>query len=238
MNWDLEGQHLNIGQDGEFIVAMGGGPLPHSDAILLATFQLLVAEPYPNIVILGAGTDPECLGARSDGVGALARPEHAHPPAAIHRRQRVAGINWGPPVGIGRPAPLATLTGGSVELQWPAPDDPGEGCHLYRRDDTGADLRLTDQPAGRLRIHPVFHRPSHRICPGHGSVLQLLCGHRTGSKATAARKRKSGSQASTGPDAPAAQRAESLQSADGDPVRTGKTAAGPGVPSTMSPDAW
>ena len=68
-------------------------------------------------------------------------------------------------VGIERPAPLATLNGGSVQLEWLAPDDIGDGCHLYRRDDTGGDLRLTDQPltgfASTLYFtdHPTGYAP-------------------------------------------------------------------------------
>jgi hypothetical protein len=57
----------------------------------------------------------------------------------------VAGINWSA-VGIGHPAPRATLAGSVVELEWPVPEEPDSGCHVYRRDESGAEIRLTDQP--------------------------------------------------------------------------------------------
>jgi len=57
----------------------------------------------------------------------------------------VAVINWSA-VGIGHPAPRATLAGGAVELQWPLPEEAGDGCHVYRRDTAGHEIRLTDHP--------------------------------------------------------------------------------------------
>ena len=44
LSWDLMGQAVNFGQGNELIVGIGGPPLPYSDSVLLATFQLYVAE--------------------------------------------------------------------------------------------------------------------------------------------------------------------------------------------------
>ena len=52
LGWTLEGQNINVGQYNEFIVGIGGSPLPYSPQVLLATFQLMVAQTYPNIVNL------------------------------------------------------------------------------------------------------------------------------------------------------------------------------------------
>jgi hypothetical protein len=164
--WDLEGQHLNIGQDGEFIVALGGSPLPYSPAVLLATFQILVAEPWPNIVYLELGP-----------IQTPSVPDQMvwapwHDPAMLIPMQPftgqsvVAGINWSSPVGIGLPAPLATLSGGTVTLEWTLPDGLREGCHVYRRDDTGHTLRLTAQPVeGPGSTLTYFDRPAE-YAPG------------------------------------------------------------------------
>lgn len=146
LQWDIEGQHINAGQGNEFIVGIGGSPLPPSDAILLATFQILIAEPYPNIVYLELGPiqqpslPNQMVWAPGDDSSNLL------PMFPLTGDRIVAGINWGPPVGIGNPPPRATVTGGAVELMWPAPADPGEGCHVYRREESGTPLRLTDQP--------------------------------------------------------------------------------------------
>ncbi|MEN8008173.1 MAG: choice-of-anchor D domain-containing protein, partial [Candidatus Krumholzibacteriota bacterium] len=57
LGWNLEGQAINVGGVTaagvhEFVVGIGGSPLPHSSAILLATFELSVTDPYPAIVNL------------------------------------------------------------------------------------------------------------------------------------------------------------------------------------------
>lgn len=166
VSWDIEGQHINIGQDGEFIVAIGGSPLPYSPAVLLATFQILVAEPYPNMVNLELGPiqTPSVPGQM------VWAPWHDHtmliPMQPFTGESVVAGINWSPPVGIGRPAPLATLTGGSVSLQWDVPDDPGDGCHVYRRDETRHEMRLTDQPLVAFGSNLTFTDQPAGYAPG------------------------------------------------------------------------
>ncbi len=145
LSWDLEGEHINVGQYNEFIVGIGGSPLPYSPAVLLATFQLLVAEPYPNIVYLELG--PTRFPSLPDNM--VWAPWHdagmLMPLYPFTGDRIVAGINWAA-VGIGHPAPQATLTGGAVELQWPVPEEAYDGCHIYRRAEAGVEIRLTDQP--------------------------------------------------------------------------------------------
>jgi hypothetical protein len=146
LNWAIEGQHINVGQGDEFIVGIGGDPLPPSEAILLATFQIFIPQPYPNIVYLELG--PIYQASLPDQM--VWAPGHdasiLKPMFPLTGQKVVAGINWGPPVGIGNPAPRARLTGHLVELEWPVPAGTNEGCHVYRRDDAGGDFRLTDQP--------------------------------------------------------------------------------------------
>lgn len=44
LSWDLMGQAINAGQGNELIVGIGGPPIPYEQNVLLATFQLYVAE--------------------------------------------------------------------------------------------------------------------------------------------------------------------------------------------------
>lgn len=48
-NWQLEGQTINVDDPPCFIVGIGGDGLPHSDNILLATFEVLVTALTPVI---------------------------------------------------------------------------------------------------------------------------------------------------------------------------------------------
>ncbi|MCK9996476.1 MAG: choice-of-anchor D domain-containing protein, partial [Candidatus Krumholzibacteria bacterium] len=145
LSWDLEGEYINVGQYNEFIVGIGGSPLPYSPAVLLATFQLLVAEPYPNVVYLELG--PTRFPSLPDNM--VWAPWHdasmLMPLYPFTGDRIVAGVNWAI-VGIGHPAPRATLTGGAVELQWTVPEEAYDGCHVYRRNEAGVEIRLTDQP--------------------------------------------------------------------------------------------
>jgi hypothetical protein len=168
LSWDLEGQHINVGQGNEFIVGIGGSPLPYSPAVLLATFQILVAEPFPNVVNLELGPiqTPSLPGqmvwAPWDDASML-MPMLPHTGDSI-----VAVINWSA-VGIGHPAPQATLAGGAVELQWPVPEQADDGCHVYRRDEASVEIRLTDQPlSGYGSILTYTDRPEGYAA---GSVL-------------------------------------------------------------------
>ena len=146
LNWALEGQHINVGTYDEFIVGIGGSPLPYAPSVKLATFQILIAQPYPSIVYL------ELSPIRNPSIPGhmVWAPWHdasmLMPLYPFTGERTVAGINWGSPVGIGNPAPRATLAGSEVALQWPVPENPGDGCHVYRRDETEAPIRLTNQP--------------------------------------------------------------------------------------------
>jgi hypothetical protein len=50
LGWQLEGQAINFGSYEEFIVGIGGPPLPYGPQVLLATFTMLVNYPYPEPV--------------------------------------------------------------------------------------------------------------------------------------------------------------------------------------------
>ena len=43
-NWDIQGDFINAGSGNNLIIGLGGAPLPPSDAVLLATCQIYVAE--------------------------------------------------------------------------------------------------------------------------------------------------------------------------------------------------
>jgi hypothetical protein len=47
LGWQLEGQAINFGSYQEFIVGIGGPPLPHGPQVLLASFAMMVTYPYP-----------------------------------------------------------------------------------------------------------------------------------------------------------------------------------------------
>ncbi len=169
LNWTLEGTHINVGTYNDFIVGIGVEPLPYSSAVKLATFQILVANPYPSIVYLELG--PTQRPSIPDQM--VWAPWHdasmLMPMYPFTGQRVVAGINWGSPVGVENPAPRATLNGGEVALQWPIPDNPGDGCHVYRRDKTGAPVRLTNQPVSGFGASLNF--TDHPAGYAAGSIL-------------------------------------------------------------------
>ncbi|MEN8007986.1 MAG: choice-of-anchor D domain-containing protein [Candidatus Krumholzibacteriota bacterium] len=169
LGWALEGQHINVGTYNEFIVGIGGSPLPYAPAIKLATFQILIALPYPSIVYLELSpirqpSLPDQMVWAPWHDASLLLPMYPFTGERV-----VAGINWGSPVGVGNPPPHAVLTGGEVALEWPVPENPGDGCHVYRRDDAGASTRLTSLPVTGFGTSLQFtDRPSGYAA---GSVL-------------------------------------------------------------------
>ena len=146
LSWVLEGQNINVGTYDDFIVGIGGSPLPYAPSIKLATFQILIPHPYPSIVYLELGPvqTPSIPGQMA--WAPWHDPSMLLPLYPFTGNRIVAGINWGSVVGIGNPAPVARVTGGEIALEWPIPENPGDGCHVYRRDQAGSETRLTTQP--------------------------------------------------------------------------------------------
>jgi hypothetical protein len=108
LGWNLEGQHINVGDYNEFIVGIGGSPLPNSPQVLLATFQLLVARTYPNIVNLELSPIrfPSLPGSMVWAPGHDATM--LMPMLPFTGGSVVAGINWSFPSGVENPTPVAT----------------------------------------------------------------------------------------------------------------------------------
>ncbi|MBU1074138.1 T9SS type A sorting domain-containing protein, partial [bacterium] len=52
---------------------------------------------------------------------------------------------------------------------WPVPENPGDGCHVYRRDETGPSTRLTSHPVAGFGTSLTF--TDHPTGYSSGSVL-------------------------------------------------------------------
>jgi len=108
LGWDLEGQTINAGGYNDFIVGIGGSPLPYSPAVLLATGQLLVANPYPNVVYLelmpiwNASIPDQMVWALGDDATMLL------PLLPYTGENKVAMVNWTSTSAVEIPLPPAT----------------------------------------------------------------------------------------------------------------------------------
>jgi hypothetical protein len=108
LGWDLEGQAINAGEYNDFIVGIGGSPLPYSPAVLLATGQLLVTNPYPNVVYLelmpiwNASIPDQMVWALGDDASMLL------PLLPYTGEDIVAGVNWSSTSAVEIPLPPAT----------------------------------------------------------------------------------------------------------------------------------
>jgi hypothetical protein len=108
LGWNIEGQHINIGNGNEFIVGLLGSPLPYAPEILLATGYLMVNQPYPNLVDLEL---KPVWNAAIPGQMAWA-PWHDTtmfmPLLPLTGQRIVAGVNWNSASGVETPMPVAT----------------------------------------------------------------------------------------------------------------------------------
>jgi len=108
LGWDLEGQAINAGSYNDFIVGIGGSPLPYSPAVLLATGQLLVDTPYPNVVYLelmpiwNASIPDQMVWALGDDATMLL------PLVPYTGEKKVAMVNWSSTSAVEIPLPPAT----------------------------------------------------------------------------------------------------------------------------------
>ena len=107
LGWNIEGQHINVGSNNEFIVGIGGSPLPYAPEVLLATGHLMVTQPYPNLVNLelkpiwnASIPDQMAWGPWHDATMLI-------PLNPLTGQSIVAGINWNSASGIETPTPVA-----------------------------------------------------------------------------------------------------------------------------------
>ncbi len=162
--WSLAGQAINLGQEPEFIVGVAA-PLPYMDQTVLATFECLITG-------LGQETVLRVLPVRQASIpDAMAWVPGDFPDVLLYMnplfgQPEVAFINSGI-VGIEAPTPLAQLLGQQVDLSWPAPTGPNEGCHVYRRlaDDQTA-VRLTDRPVTTTGARLTYTDVTSGLAPG------------------------------------------------------------------------
>jgi hypothetical protein len=148
LGWQFEGDYINVGQYNELIVGIGGSPLvpDPSGAVLLATFQLLVEEPFPTEVTLQIGPVYQ---ASLPGLMSWVPWDDASRliPMVPHTGIETVGwVNNNALPAQDVPAPLAQQAGGLVTLQWPRPAGEDLAFHVYRRQGPAAAVRLTDQP--------------------------------------------------------------------------------------------
>ena len=164
-DWRLEGQHINLEDPPCFLVGIGGAPLPYSPAILLATFDCIVATPYSEISFLLGPTSHPSLPGSSAWIPwddpELVLPMQRVPGGSV----QVGRIN-SLILGVEAPRPLATVTTGGVTLQWETPADHGLGCHVYRHVEDEAEIRLTSVPVLPENGSFGFTDPAADLTPG------------------------------------------------------------------------
>ena len=133
-----------------------------SGAVLLASFQLMIHDPFPSEVTLQLRP---IYHASIPGLMAWI-PGHAQvmliPMLPNTGIETVSWINNNALPATDIPAPMALVSGSIVSLQWPVPDGFREGFHVYRRaveeaatrltqfpvNDVGGLMRYTDKPDG------------------------------------------------------------------------------------------
>ena len=140
----LLGQAINIGNYPDFIVGLAE-PLPPTPNVMLATLQYFVLEPYTEIYLNLLPTSiPSIPGYMAFLAGS--NPESILPMYPYTGYSEVAYINVAV-TDVERPAePVIQANGGQVRLSWDLPAGSYEGYHVYRRDETGGETRLTGQP--------------------------------------------------------------------------------------------
>ncbi len=154
LGWQLEGQTINLGTDNEFIVGLAE-PLPfHSPNVLLATFEVLYTQIWEDAIFSVSPVRQASI------PGYMAWVPDNDPDALLPMFPRggyfeVAYIGTGA-VGVEAPTPTAQLLGGQVDLSWPAPTDANDGCHVYRRIEGEAVVRLTSAPISTTGTNLVF----------------------------------------------------------------------------------
>lgn len=143
--WLLEGNAVNVGGPGEFIVGLAQ-PLPWSPGVLLATGTIISTLGTNESALLQLRPiQTPSLEGEMGWIGG-SNPNLILPMHTVTGEPTVAIIATSIATPVEMPAPLASQTGGRVKLSWTLHGDVGDGCHVYRRGPDGLDERLTVQP--------------------------------------------------------------------------------------------
>lgn len=168
LGWQFSGDHINVGQYNELIVGIGGQPLvpDPSGAVLLATFHLLVEEPFPTEVTLQIGPVYQ---ASLPGLMSWVSWDDANEVIPMVPHTGIETVGWinnnALPV-QDVPAPLALQIAGRVTLQWPRPEGDDLAFHVYRRQGPVPAERLTEQPLRQTGAVLDYTDPAAGIAPG------------------------------------------------------------------------
>ncbi len=141
---EYSGAGVNIATEPDYNIVVGGSPLPPATATMLATFRYAVMTPH-SVVLVQAGptATPAIAGQMSWTPGGGADPIAMAP---FTGTPIVGEINTTSSVAVAAPTPSLVAQGGQVNLSWPAPTAPQEGCHVYRRIEGETAARLTTAP--------------------------------------------------------------------------------------------
>jgi hypothetical protein len=164
VDFAIEGQYVNVETPPCFMVGIGGAPLPYSPGILLASFRFMVSTPWSQVYVLFGPTRRPSL----EGYSAWIPWDDLNlilPMQSWYGQVVVAGVNT-VMVGVEAPTPLATVTSDGVTLSWQLADSPAEGCHVYRRLDSGQAVRLTGDPVLLRGSHYVYTDPATDLAAG------------------------------------------------------------------------
>lgn len=145
VDWQVEGNAVNVGSGGEFIVGLAQ-PLPWSPGILLATGTILaqLGSSESALLQLHPIQDPSLPGEMA-WIGGTT-PGLLIPMGTTTGQPTVAIITSSSATPVEMPAPRADLAGGQVRLSWTLSGDTGDGCNVYRRGPDGRHERLTAVP--------------------------------------------------------------------------------------------
>ncbi len=108
LGWNIEGQHINVGSYNEFIVGIGGSPLPYGPDVLLATGYLMVTQPYPNLVNLELKPIWNASIPGQMAWGPWHDATMLMPLIPLTGQSIVAGVNWDSASAVETPTPVAT----------------------------------------------------------------------------------------------------------------------------------
>jgi hypothetical protein len=139
---ELMGQALNIGTPPDFVVGLAE-PLPPTPDVHLATFTYFVNDLYEEVILtLNPASIPSIPGYMAFLSGD--DPDLILPMFPFTGISEVAYIN-ADVLDVARPVePTVTADGGTVQLEWDLPAGSWQGYHVYRREETGRELKLTD----------------------------------------------------------------------------------------------
>ncbi len=164
VDFNLQGQFINVETPPDFLVGIGGSPLPYSSHILLTEFRFLVTSPWSEVqVTLGP-----IYHATIPGFSAWIPWDNLEDPRSMQDQPgdvvlALVTQSW---VGVEAPLPAAAMTADGVSVTWRLDDAGGEGCHLYRRIEGQEPVRLTGQPLMPRGAEFSYTDPATGIRPG------------------------------------------------------------------------